>query len=628
MFKIKAKGERRNLSLFTFYFFLFLAASLCAASEQPNTAQTPDGLEGLWDPAKYIDIDEIKPGMKAHCLTVYGIAGIEKFSLEVVDVVRNKEPGRNAILVRGTDERFIHTGPVGGCSGSPVYIDGRLAGALAFGWLYSKDPLYGATPIAEMLAVGRAGNKKPEKKYAAANTGYTFDFSRPIDFAEIDRQITAPRFSRNSGPAGAAALPCPLITSGLPAEVCKQLKATFEPLGFMVVPGIGGNAESGAENEQPDDKLVPGACLAVPLVSGDISMGVYGTVTEVRGDKVYGFGHTFLGYGSVDLPMATGKVHTVISSLLRSTKLCSMGQTVGAMTTDEGVAVLGQLGATARTFPLTIRVDRYNDPEKRVYNCRVSKNLLYTPSSVRSAVAGAVLYMGSLPPDHSIEYKVAIDIEGFDPITFENVSAGTSVSELLAESAGSILLLMANPYKEVDIKSVDFDIRVTATDITSHIWSVNLSDSKVKAGEDIHIEAIIEKVLAGKKKYRCSLKIPDDLPPGKYELTVCGSRDYEQFLLKTVPYRYIGRNLTGLVEAINKSLKIDRDRLYCLLSLPTSGLTVEAAELPDLPATKMMVLQNAKRTLQSRPYQHWLEKTIETGMVIIDKKVLRITVEK
>ena len=83
-----------------------------------------------------------------------------------------------------------------------------------------------------------------------------------------------------------------------------------------------------------------------------------------------------------------------------------------------------------------------------------------------------------------------------------------------------------------------------------------------------------------------------------------------------------------MVEAINKSLKIDRDRLYCLLSLPTSGLTVEAAELPDLPATKMMVLQNAKRTLQSRPYQHWLEKTIETGMVIIDKKVLRITVEK
>jgi len=155
-----------------------------------------------------------------------------------------------------------------------------------------------------------------------------------------------------------------------------------------------------------------------------------------------------------------------------------------------------------------------------------------------------------------------------------------------------------------------------------------LSDSKVKAGENIDIEAIIEKVLAGKKKYRCSLKIPDDLPPGKYELTVCGSRDYEQFLLKTVPHRYIGRNLTGLVEAINNSLKIDRDRLYCLLSLPPSGLTVEAAELPDLPATKMLVLQNAKRALQSRPYQHWLEKNLKTGTIIIDKKVMRITVEK
>jgi len=110
--------------------------------------------------------------------------------------------------------------------------------------------------------------------------------------------------------------------------------------------------------------------------------------------------------------------------------------------------------------------------------------------------------------------------------------------------------------------------------------------------------------------------------------TMVSCEDYEQFLIKTVPYRYIGRNLTGLVEAIQKSLKIDRDRLYCLLSLPPSGITVEQAELPDLPATKMMVLQNATRALQSRPYQHWLEKTIETGTVIIDKKVLRITVEK
>ena len=113
----------------------------------------PQGLEGIWDPARYISVDEIKPGMEAYCLTVYKGTTVEKFGVEVLSVVHDFMPGRDAILVRGTDERFIHTGPVAGCSGSPVYIDGRLAGALATGWQFSKDPLYGVTPIADMLRV-------------------------------------------------------------------------------------------------------------------------------------------------------------------------------------------------------------------------------------------------------------------------------------------------------------------------------------------------------------------------------------------------------------------------------------------------------------------------------------------
>ena len=114
------------------------------------------GLEGIWDPARYISVDEIKPGMEAYCLTVYKGTEVEKFGLEVLSVVHDFMPGRDAILVRGTDERFIHTGPVAGCSGSPVYINGRLAGAMAMGWQFSKDPLYGVTPIADMLRVGGA----------------------------------------------------------------------------------------------------------------------------------------------------------------------------------------------------------------------------------------------------------------------------------------------------------------------------------------------------------------------------------------------------------------------------------------------------------------------------------------
>jgi len=617
MFEIFAISKKGIL----LFCLLLLGASFCWAGEQLNKAGTPNPIEGVWDPDKYISIDEIRPGMEAYCLTVFKGTEAEKFGLEVLSVVRNMMPGRDAILVQGTDERFIHPGPVGGCSGSPVYIDGRLAGALAFAWTYSKDPLYGVTPIEEMLSVGEVRRSEQSQ----GQRGFVFDFSAPVDFAEIDRQITISRASRKNIQAGMTFLPCPLITSGLPAEVCEQLNASVEPFGLMVVSGISGDADA---SKSKDAQLVPGACLVVPLVTGDITMEVIGTVTEVAGDKVYGFGHSFLGYGPVDLPMATGQVHTVVSSMSRSFKVASMLEIVGALTMDESAAVLGRIGAKARMIPLTMRIDRYNDPETRVYNCQVVDNRLYTPRMLRSAVAGAAFYLGSLPPDHMIEYKVTIAVVDAESVTFENVSTGMALTEMTMESVSSVALLMNNPYEEIDIKSIDFDVRIMPKNISSHIWSVDLSDSKVKAGQQIELSVVVESPLSQKKEYQCSLKIPDELAPGKYDLIVCGGYAYEQFLRKAAPYKFVPQSLTTLVEAMNDLLAIRRDKVYCLLVLPPGGVAVEKAELPDLPATKALVLQDAKRTLRTRPFLQWLEKSFRTGTVCLDEKVMRITVEK
>jgi hypothetical protein len=637
--------------MFCFCIAVVLAGSVYTACEAGlsggNRAEAPNVIKGIWDPVKYISLDEIKPGMEAYCLTEYGVAGIEKFGMEVVDVVRNINPSsgpgsRDAILVKGTDERFIHTGPVAGCSGSPVYIDGRLAGALAFTWTYTKDPLYGATPIAEMLAVGRGGRSDISAQQAGrADIG--IDFTAPIDFAEVERQLSISDFKIvNRKSKIVNHLPCPLITSGLPAEVCEQLSEAVEPFGFVVVAGAGGSWRSASSVQRSEEhaalstqnELVPGAYIAIPFVSGDISMSTSGTVTEVIGDKVYAFGHFLLGYGQVDLPLATAKVHTVVSSIASSFKLASVTETVGAITTDEGAGIIGQLGLQAKTIPLTIRVDRYNDTEKRQYNCRLVNNRMLSPFYLRMTVAGAAFQFGDLPPEHMIEYKVDINLRfpisdrKSDSVAFENVSSGMGLNEVITECYSSIGLLMNNPYEEVDIESIDIDIRIMPRSIVSHIWSVDLSDSKVKAGRSIEINAVLESVLAGKKQYQWSLEIPEDLRPGKYELTVGGYRDYEQFLVKAAPHRFIAQSLPSLIEALNNSLQISRDKLYCLLALPSGGVIIEKAELPDLPATKALLLQDTKRVLRIRPYSHWLERNLETGTVIIDKKVLQITVEK
>jgi hypothetical protein len=617
---------RHRFIIFRFFIVVVLTGALY------TTGQTRD-LEGVWDPAKYIGLDEIKPGMEAYCLTEYGLAGIEKFGMEVVDVVRNINPSsgpgsKDAILVQGTDERFIHTGPVAGCSGSPVYIDGRLAGALAFTWTYTKDPIYGATPIAEMLAVGRGGSSTALKAKGGGNrTGQpylAFDYTVPINFTEINNQFRNYLLNENHSPRSINYLPCPLITSGLPANVCEQLRAAVEPLGFMVAAG----AASTPDAVNNTAELVPGAYIAVPFVSGDITMSTYGTVTDVVGDKVYAFGHFLLGYGQVNLPLAKAKVHTVVSSIASSFKLGSVAETVGALTTDEATGVIGQLGLQAKTIPLTIRVDRYNDTEKRLYHCRLVNNRALSPFYLRVAVTGAALQLGDLPPEHLIEYKVSISIKNADTVAFENVSSGVGLNDFVTECYGAVGLLMNNPYGQVDIKSIDCDIRIAPRSIVSHIWSVDLSDTTVKAGQSIEISTILESFLAGKKQYQCSMEIPEDLVPGKYELTICGYRDYEQFLVKSVPHRFIAQSLPGLIDALNNSLRIDRDKLYCLLTLPSGGVIIEKAELPDLPATKALLMQDTKRALTVRPYTHWLEHDLQTGSVVIDKKTLQITVEK
>jgi len=654
MLKVFAKPKKA-----TFLFcLLFFMVSFCQASggaqtqdnafvhrapdggepaDNPQRSPIPDVVKDIWDPARYIAIDEIEPGMDAYCLTCYKGTEVEKFGLKVLDVVRDVSAGRDMILVEGTDERFIHTGPVGGCSGSPVYIEGRLAGALAYGWLYSKDPLYGATPIAEMLRVGRLGGFEQSQE----ETGFVFDFSRPIDFAEIDRQIKGYKrmVSERKGRGlysynlhTLAPLPCPLVTCGLPAQVAEQLDASVSPFGFMVVSGVGSQnlllESQNAEDEPERPGLVSGASLAVPVVTGDIMMAVVGTATEVVGEKVYGYGHGFLGYGQIDLPIATAQVHTVVSSIVRSFKFSRALDIVGALRRDESTGVYGQIGAEARMIPLTIKVDRYNDSERRVYNCRLCDNRVLTPDVLGSAVAGACLQFGQFPPEHTVRYKATIEVEGGESIVSENVSTGSGPAELLMESVGSVTLLMNNPFAKVDIKSVDFEVGITEKNIFSHIWSVDLSDSVVKPGQTVDISVILESVRAEKKRYNWSLRVPDDLGAGKYELIVTGWRGYLDFLKEAVPYRFVAQSVPSLIESINDVLAIKRDKLYFLLVLPAGGVAVEREELPDLPATKVLVLQDAKRTLKIRPFQHWLENIVETGTVVIDKKIMRITVEK
>jgi hypothetical protein len=245
-----------------------------------------------------------------------------------------------------------------------------------------------------------------------------------------------------------------------------------------------------------------------------------------------------------------------------------------------------------------------------------------------TAVSAAVQMRGSLPPEHSISYKITFELDGFAPIVFENVSSADDASSMLKESIGAIGLCLNNPYKEVTIHSIDIEASIQPKSIISHIWSLTLSDTAVKAGQTVAISAVVEPYLASKRTYTMNLEIPADLKAGDYELTVTGAMGYEQFVRKAASEKFRADNLPNLLAAIRNLSQIRRDRLYLVFILPASGVAIENAVLSDLPPSKAVVLQDDKRMLSTRPYQNWIEKSVVTDSIVGDSKTIRIKVEE
>lgn len=592
-----------------------VAESTDAGANRPN-----------WDPTRYISVDEIKPGMEAYCLTCLSGTRVEKFDLEVISVVKDMTPGHDAILVQGTSDRFVHAGVIGGCSGSPVFVNGRMAGALAFGWPYSKDPLYGVTPIAEMLDIGRTGEGLPEENQLARRTSSSighWDFSQPLDLSQV-AEVIHPLPSK-ARVESTGRFPLPMLVSGLSGPAVQGMQSVFQPLGLAPVASLAGKGPSSTETEST---LEPGSTLLIPLVSGDIKMSVLGTVTEIQDDIALGLGHPFLGTGPVDLPLATGQIHTVVSSLMRSFKIGSELKVVGALHADEATGVRGHLGAQARTLPLTLRVGHFLQPQGQVFHCQVAYDQVLTPTLLSSTVSGVAEGLGNLPADHTISYGAIIRLQDSQVLEFRNLSSGLAFREMVGDAIGTVLMLMTNPYHEVEIQGLELDFEVRPKNSIAFISSIDVSDLTVKAGEKIDVGVVIESYQARKQRVEFTVTVPEMTKPGTYMLSVSGLTDYLQHVRRRAPYRLLAQDLPTLMDALGFLLSLKRDRLYCTLELPPSGVAVEKTELPDLPASKALVLQAVKRTVRIQPYQPWVEHSRAVGCIIGNRQGAQIIVQE
>ncbi|MHC5122152.1 MAG: hypothetical protein ACYSO7_11700 [Planctomycetota bacterium] len=552
------------------------------------------------DTSGYIGIDEIRPDMEAYCLSVFSGTEIEKFGLKILSVVRGAKPGQDMILVLGTDKRFQHSSAVHGCSGSSVFIDGRLAGALAAGWDGSLDALYLVRPIKDMLEVGSVEPSISANDMRASG----FDFSQPLNLESYYQQSVGEL--QNQHQDSRMLLP---LSSSLPGQVLQEHDYALKGMGFLPV-AASGLLPSRSFEEVGDYER--GSVLSLVFCGGDISF----------------FGHQYKGQGAIDLPMATGVVHTVVASRKSSFKLSSPGPVSGTLCFDQASGVRGTIGRMPKTLPLRIEVDRYNDPQSRVYDCYLAVDQSVTPMILQVVLDGAANMQGPMPLEHTIRYSGQVTLPGGESIVIDNISSDRQTSEMGRDFYSAVSLLLNNPFGEVNINSVDVTMIMEPVNKTASVWAVDVNRTDVYPGQTITASVTLRSYRLEEQTVMISLEIPKTLAPGNYKVQILGADDYQSFVSKMAPQKFRAVDMNSLKTALNTLLGYRRDRLYVVMETPASGVVIRQHELGQLPGTKTLLMQDSKRLQPVEAYKAWAQNDITMDMIVQGSAEIEITVKQ
>ena len=297
---------------------------------------------------EYMPTHEIQAGMKGIGKTVFQGTQVDSFEVEILGVMRNVRPRGDIIIARLSGGPLEKTGIIAGMSGSPVYIHGKLIGALAFAWPFSKEPIAGITPISEMLQIVQWVSRLEgeEDQEMGMVEDLKFEISEDI-LSHNDLRYPHSTFEMTP-------IQTPLILSGFDERSLKDARQLFEPLGLLPVQG----GIAGEENSPDADALVPGSAVGVQLISGDARAGALGTVTERKGKQILAFGHPFLWTGEVDFPMTKGYIHSILPSQVISFKMGSPGKVVGRLIQDRRAGIFGKIGEYSKMIPVDITIHR------------------------------------------------------------------------------------------------------------------------------------------------------------------------------------------------------------------------------------------------------------------------------
>jgi hypothetical protein len=643
-----------------------------AAAAMP--AMAPNG-------TKIMPLAEIRRGLHGVAYTVFEGVTPEPMEVEILGVLKDAiGPGQDMILGRLKGEKPEYTGVVAGMSGSPVYVDGRLVGALSYRiGQFSKEPICGITPIEQMLEVRDrqagggmrvAGLGRKADSYAALRNDKSKANTEILSFAQNDGLKNVERGSLGRGSWATSSngevepIETALVFGGFSQEALERFGGGFRALGMTPVAGLGGAAAAGVKQPEP---IVPGSAVSAVLVRGDLSISGTCTVTYVDANQLLACGHPITQFGPVEMPMTKAEVVATLPSPLNAFKIINTTETVGEFTEDRASAILGRFGKTARMIPVSVEVVEGSRSETEERKGRDNAEVAKTGVAVRgvamqvtrpirdgvdpvaeSAMGGMhfeVLDNRELTPSamlvsvyqslsgtnaaaNEMSYRMSgeLTLKGLPPVRLEGMMSPTESS---SAAIGAALYvnerfgrLYSNAVEQPEVTGLRLKMEAIPERRSAVLESARLGRAEVRAGETLEVEATVHPYQAEARVIHLKVKLPDTLTPGPMRIVVSDGATLDRLI---TPAGSLPHPL-ALADAVAQMNRLHaNDRVYVTL---LAAQAQAAQSLPGVPLSMANVLEplKASQKVQLTGESVVEAGSMETGYAVTGAQVLRVDV--
>jgi hypothetical protein len=585
-------------------------------------------------PDSFWQVDDVRAGMKGEGRTVMKGTKIEAFEAEVLGVLKNTSPGRDMILCRLSGLNLDKTGVIAGMSGSPIYIDGKLLGAVAYAWPFGKEPIAGVTPFIQMHEYVESYERRD---LVEKNQPTRIGLREPLTIGgKAFESVTVAQGLDDPEPTPAdglwmVPLRTPLVATGFTPHSLALLRSKFPSQGWLPMQGgaVGGKI---AQSEK-DTPLQPGGPMAVSLITGDFDLSGMGTVTHIEGDRVYGFGHPFFNAGTCEFPLLTGYIHTIYPRQSVSFKMGSPLKPVGVINADVSTCIAGWLNRKVDMLPVRITVIRERNDSPKVFNVEIARQRSMQAGLVYSALTNSVDMEGDLPEELTAELKAQIEIEGKPTVVIKDIFSGSSYSggrtpQALYNQIGLIVNLLAyNSYQPIRIKRIECETQIFPGRRTADIEAVELASETLSPGDTLKATVFVRPFKGLRQRLPVTLQLPADLPEGNYTATICDDLASARAQLRENPILTNPQSLEHVFQALKVQTAIKRTQIVMRVPIPAVGVAVNGKTLPNLPPSMVQILGTGRKT-GSQTLGTSLVSQLNTDWVIQGSESVRFTVTK